>query len=91
MFTEEETTRTIPCQTKEEAETIAKNLSDRGFCYWVTEVERMGYEIGKVYKNFGMQDGTPVEWTYTFEKDSTGEVHIRTIEIKECEQRCMIR
>lgn len=38
-YTEEERCRHIPCQTKEEAEIIAKNLSDRGYCHYTKKVD----------------------------------------------------
>ena len=37
-FTEEETCPCIPCATREEAESVSRNLSNRGFCNWIKEV-----------------------------------------------------
>ena len=36
-FSECEYCRSVPCFSYEQAKEVAKNLSDRGFCFWVLD------------------------------------------------------
>lgn len=51
----------------------------------------MAYKVGEVYSNYGMEDGRPIEWEYTFVQKSNGEVGIKVLSVKECEKVCTVQ